>query len=657
MADYALRPIQQLQYSSPLDTLVHRTSSRRTKNPTAARSHSALGEPSHTQPAAPEQYSSSHGYASQNITPPRQRLGRPPSSPLLHTQFRSSTATASTATLDMLSKFDTSVGDEGQDVFYNDEESLYSSATVSSRYGSGMQQTPPESPDYHSRSNGGTSSPRRAALQGEHAEDELFMGIPSIYSDYRASIDTARPTDLYQELHQDYTSDRPRRSSDSQHIDPFAFQFQDDNSKAVPTVVISSADSNDARSLAASYVSPAPSPSRAGRTPSALPSGVNYSRPVRPPSEEGKRKVLERNAHRARTPQASPLSGSGSQTFQSMQSARPVEPHNGSARRHPPSPLSGQPSSPYAVPQTDGASTKPSLGSQPSGTQMLPSHVISASRSPSTRLSPHSPAPLTPLSPASVDSSQAQIIILPQEPPPISSSPIGSLYSAYSFYQLESPASSPTSDSLRVPGTSMTPPAQSQSKPPSPSPHASKPNTTDPRTPEDYLQLGIRHHEANRLAESAACFEQSAKLDGGTGVGMLMWGLTLRHGWGCPKNEKQGFAWLRRAAESAVEDLEHARQGMDTTAIRSELVLAIYEVGQCFFQGWGVKKDQKMAVSYYQVAAKLGDADAQQELAFCLANGKGCKKDRKEAAKWYRDAVAQGASDVGLAWIYKEKFQ
>ncbi|TFY51801.1 hypothetical protein EVG20_g10830, partial [Dentipellis fragilis] len=70
-----------------------------------------------------------------------------------------------------------------------------------------------------------------------------------------------------------------------------------------------------------------------------------------------------------------------------------------------------------------------------------------------------------------------------------------------------------------------------------------------------------------------------------------------------------------------------------------------------------VKKDQKMGVSYFQVAAKLGDADAQQELAFCLLNGKGCKKDRKEAAKWYRAAVAQGASDVGLAWIYKEKFQ
>src|SRR5258708_33913704 len=34
--------------------------------------------------------------------------------------------------------------------------------------------------------------------------------------------------------------------------------------------------------------------------------------------------------------------------------------------------------------------------------------------------------------------------------------------------------------------------------------------------------------------------------------------------------------------------------------------------------------------------------DAQQELGFCYANGKGCKKDLKEAAKWYRAAVSLG---------------
>ena len=30
--------------------------------------------------------------------------------------------------------------------------------------------------------------------------------------------------------------------------------------------------------------------------------------------------------------------------------------------------------------------------------------------------------------------------------------------------------------------------------------------------------------------------------------------------------------------------------------IQTELVLAIYEVGQSFFRGWGVQKDKEMAV-------------------------------------------------------------
>lgn len=146
---------------------------------------------------------------------------------------------------------------------------------------------------------------------------------------------------------------------------------------------------------------------------------------------------------------------------------------------------------------------------------------------------------------------------------------------------------------------------------------------------------------------------------------MLMWGLTLRHGWGVERDEKKAFTWLRRACEISLADLEKLgdkRNGgksnskQEGDGVKTELVMAIYEVGQSFFQGWGVKKDREMAYRYFLLAARLGDIDAQQELGFCLANGKGCKKDRKEAAKWYRAAVAQGASTVGLAWIYKEKY-
>ncbi|KAI5885210.1 uncharacterized protein SCHCODRAFT_02645442 [Schizophyllum commune H4-8] len=121
----------------------------------------------------------------------------------------------------------------------------------------------------------------------------------------------------------------------------------------------------------------------------------------------------------------------------------------------------------------------------------------------------------------------------------------------------------------------------------------------------------------------------------------------------------QGNGATIAAAEKASAHAARASVGMDRIAsgVQAELVLAIYEVGQSFFHGWGVPKDMKMGVQYYTVAARLGDADAQADLGFCLAEGKGCKKDRRAAARWYRAAVAQGASDIGLAWIYKDKYQ
>jgi len=168
--------------------------------------------------------------------------------------------------------------------------------------------------------------------------------------------------------------------------------------------------------------------------------------------------------------------------------------------------------------------------------------------------------------------------------------------------------------------------------------------------------MGITYHERDQLALSAHCFEQSATLNGGCGFGMLMWGLSLRHGWGVKRDEKIGFAWVRQAADAAVGDLEGAVNGVEVDAVKNELVLAIFEVGQCYSKGWGVKEDKKLAVGYFQVAARLGDPDAQQELGFCYANGRGCKKNKKEAAKWYRAAAAQGVSTVGLTWIFKEKY-
>lgn len=135
-----------------------------------------------------------------------------------------------------------------------------------------------------------------------------------------------------------------------------------------------------------------------------------------------------------------------------------------------------------------------------------------------------------------------------------------------------------------------------------------------PKTPDEYLQLGIKHHEANRLEESALCFERSAKEQGGCGVGMLMYGLSLRHGWGCPRNEKSGFHWLKKAAELALSDLEKGEQGTNAMAIRvsffeNELVGHSHE-----FEAFGVVGARPCNIrSGAKFLSRLGSPERQED--------------------------------------------
>lgn len=520
-----------LAHSSPLDTLVRRTSSKRQavqrKEEHEARTRTRK-QPTPINPSLPvPSFSRSTGFPPSlqihNLhatSPPKPFATSPrvPESPLLHSQFRNSTANANG--------------------YYDELESYYEENNMYPL----QSQTPETSADSHTWQT--TAKPACASANVANTQ--------SLVHDMRL-----------------FSSDTP-----------------------VPTVVVSKPQDVTVDKQVVNE------PKLGGRSPIVDPTPrMNFSRPGRPPifsSEEQKRQVLERNSQRIHSPLSS----------------APIKPQTGIF-----------PESKFLspTPQSDACS----LGSyrQPNYHDVAREDAVAH-----PTLSPPSH------------------VRLPSRPPSVRPSPPTSLYStSYSFYHLSDGSPSPTGNS-KFPAHSPSPPVNS-----SPS--------TEPSTPQEYLQLGIQYHEANKLQDSAFYFEKSAREQGGCGIGMLLWGLTLRHGWGCEKNEKSGFKWLTKAAESAVDDLGKAREGLDVKAVRSELVLAIYEVGQCFFHGWGVTKDHKMAVSYYRVAANLGDGDAQESLAFCLANAKGCKKNKKEAAKWYRAAVEQGASDVGLAWIYKDKYK
>ncbi|GAC75574.1 hypothetical protein PANT_16d00046 [Moesziomyces antarcticus T-34] len=183
---------------------------------------------------------------------------------------------------------------------------------------------------------------------------------------------------------------------------------------------------------------------------------------------------------------------------------------------------------------------------------------------------------------------------------------------------------------------------------------------TGPSSAEDFLSSGITHHEQGDLARSAFYFERSAKVDGGCVVGMCMFGMALREGWGARKDPAKGFTWIQKAAARAGEMMANTttpKSDAELRAIKSELKLSVYELGKCFCYGWGVKMDKPMALEYFELAAKLGDADAQAEAGALYAAGKGCKKDLKKAAMYYRMAEQGGYDTVGLSWIHKDKYK
>ncbi|KAF9900924.1 hypothetical protein EC991_006731 [Linnemannia zychae] len=179
------------------------------------------------------------------------------------------------------------------------------------------------------------------------------------------------------------------------------------------------------------------------------------------------------------------------------------------------------------------------------------------------------------------------------------------------------------------------------------------PSNPMPEKAEDYVRQGIEYHEIGEISKATSYFRTAAEL--GDPVGMLMYGLSVRHGWGCKANRQLAFQYLQKSAEHAVGDLK-SRDSFASKAAKGELVLAIYELGICFRHGWGAEKNKKTAAYYFEIAANLGDPDAQNDLAWCYYHGVGVKKDMYKSAKYYRLAAAQGMSTMGNSWIWKDKY-
>lgn len=166
---------------------------------------------------------------------------------------------------------------------------------------------------------------------------------------------------------------------------------------------------------------------------------------------------------------------------------------------------------------------------------------------------------------------------------------------------------------------------------------------------EENIQEAIRLHEKGNLEASTALFGRLADPSGANNaLAQVLYGLALRHAWGIEANQEQAVHYLSLAASNSAE-VEKLALGAGIKkggAAKGELVLAMYELANCFRNGWGIKKDPAAAKQYYETAANLGDTDAMNEVAWCYTEGFGTKKDKVRRESTYTHHVSMRLSEL-----------
>jgi len=104
-----------------------------------------------------------------------------------------------------------------------------------------------------------------------------------------------------------------------------------------------------------------------------------------------------------------------------------------------------------------------------------------------------------------------------------------------------------------------------------------------------------------------------------------------------PKRRSNGiFAWMTGGSGASVEEL--------------------FEKGDRYYHGQGVRKNLTLALRSYRKAAEQGHAAAQNRLGWMYEKGEGVDTDYGEAVTWYRRAAEQGHINAmnDLGYMYRQ---
>ncbi len=107
-------------------------------------------------------------------------------------------------------------------------------------------------------------------------------------------------------------------------------------------------------------------------------------------------------------------------------------------------------------------------------------------------------------------------------------------------------------------------------------------------------------------------------------------GVNYVNGWGVEKDAKKAYEWWTKSAAEGYPSAEAA-------------------IGKCYFNGWGVKKNYEEACKWWKKAAEANDLDGMIALAYSYFSGTGVAKDDEKGLEWAQKAADMG-DDSALAY-------
>ena len=92
-----------------------------------------------------------------------------------------------------------------------------------------------------------------------------------------------------------------------------------------------------------------------------------------------------------------------------------------------------------------------------------------------------------------------------------------------------------------------------------------------------------------------------------------------------------------------TEKFEQYKQGAKQGVSKCQ-----WELGDCYYYGYGIEKNYVEAIKWYEAAAKQGNSEGQWKLGMCYENGRGIGKYYNYAVIWYKKSAEQGNSEGQL---------